>query len=277
MTKNPQSLLGKWYRFSALAAVKVPIRLYFLLRRKNFTPALISLPPGKNILVFAPHMDDEIIGCGGTLHKHVRAGAKVTVAYMTAGKKSHHKIHNKASESKKTTNNQHEFSELRKQEARKASSVIGIDKLIFLDYSERNLSPSKKVIESVSSILQSTNPDLIYVPFLTDPHHDHWMTNRILVQSLKRTNKFATRPMCCGYEVWNPVYPNCIVDISDVVDIKKRALEQYGSQLDHNNYIKSIFGLNSYRSIILGGQSYAEAFVLTSSKAYIRMYEAMRA
>ncbi|HXN05976.1 MAG TPA: PIG-L family deacetylase, partial [Nitrospiria bacterium] len=47
---------------------------------KVSTP-LEELPKGENILVIAPHIDDETIGCGGTLAKHAHSGKKVTVLF----------------------------------------------------------------------------------------------------------------------------------------------------------------------------------------------------
>src|SRR5262245_2441565 len=50
-------------------------------------PRLCTEPGGQRVLVLAPHPDDEVIGCGGTLYKHTRAGHAVTVVYMTDGRK----------------------------------------------------------------------------------------------------------------------------------------------------------------------------------------------
>ena len=36
----------------------------------------------KNILVLAPHMDDEVIGCGGSILKHIYAGNDVSVLFF---------------------------------------------------------------------------------------------------------------------------------------------------------------------------------------------------
>jgi hypothetical protein len=41
----------------------------------------------KSILVLAPHMDDEVLGCGGILRRHVLGGAQVIVVYMTDGRR----------------------------------------------------------------------------------------------------------------------------------------------------------------------------------------------
>ena len=61
--------------------------LSLLLTETYRQPRLVDVPEGRRILVLAPHMDDEILGCGGTLRKHVRAGAGVTAVFMTDGRR----------------------------------------------------------------------------------------------------------------------------------------------------------------------------------------------
>ena len=37
-----------------------------------------------NVLVLAPHGDDEVLGCGGSIAKHIESGDHVTVAFIKA-------------------------------------------------------------------------------------------------------------------------------------------------------------------------------------------------
>jgi len=46
-------------------------------------PTIVKKPKGKNILVLAPYMDDEIIGFGGVICKHIQNGDSVAVVYFT--------------------------------------------------------------------------------------------------------------------------------------------------------------------------------------------------
>src|SRR5690348_6988030 len=50
-------------------------------------PTLDWEPEAGKVVVLAPHMDDEIIGCGGTIARHAAAGASVTVVYLTDGRR----------------------------------------------------------------------------------------------------------------------------------------------------------------------------------------------
>ena len=52
----------------------------------ELTPVTAStLPAARRVLVFAPHADDEVFGCGGTLHLLAKAGAMITVIVATDG------------------------------------------------------------------------------------------------------------------------------------------------------------------------------------------------
>ena len=46
---------------------------------------LSSLPSARQVLVFAPHPDDEVFGCGGAIALHAQAGHPVRVVLLTAG------------------------------------------------------------------------------------------------------------------------------------------------------------------------------------------------
>src|SRR5580658_287426 len=99
------------------------LRLWTLLHSPDRAPRLIQSFTAGPVLVLAPHMDDEVIGCGGTLHCHVQAGAKVTVAYLTDGR---------AGDPSLAPDQISKMAEERKNESRRATELLGISDLIFL-------------------------------------------------------------------------------------------------------------------------------------------------
>ena len=44
-----------------------------------------SVPDACSVIVFAPHPDDEVFGCGGAIALHVQAGHAVHVILLTSG------------------------------------------------------------------------------------------------------------------------------------------------------------------------------------------------
>jgi hypothetical protein len=73
------------YRLLALSGIRAPVELVMQLTRQNFVPAVIDVPRVKTVLVLAPHMDDETIGCGGAILAHIAGGARVEVVFVTDG------------------------------------------------------------------------------------------------------------------------------------------------------------------------------------------------
>jgi len=84
---------------------------------------------------------------------------------------------------------------------------------------------------------------------------------------------------CRGYEVWTPLFPNCVVRIDATLELKKRALACYQSQLVHTDYLHAAIGLNAYRSLALGGKTgqFAEAFHALPLAEYLHFYRAVPA
>ncbi len=67
------------------ASARSSLRLWVLLDTPDFSPRLIKEFTADPVVVLAPHMDDEVIGPGGAVLRHVEAGAAVTFVFMTDG------------------------------------------------------------------------------------------------------------------------------------------------------------------------------------------------
>jgi LmbE family N-acetylglucosaminyl deacetylase len=220
-------------------------------------PRLIQEFGGGRIIVLAPHMDDEIIGPGGTILRHLEAGASVTFVYMTDGMAG--EPHAKKS-----------LSEERKAESVRAAGIFGVRDLIFLDGPDGSLDDSPTIVAALEKIITNLRPTIIYAPGLTDHHRDHWATNRILRKSLDRLPSDLSRGIIIrGYEVWTPLPANRMADITQFVQTKRRAIEVFVSQTRLIDYTWTILGLNQYRSMVhLLGHGYAEAFFESTVEEY---------
>ena len=67
--------------YALISMIFLVVSVYHL----SFVGCRIHPLPGNRVLVFSPHPDDDILGCGGSLMVHVSKGAKVTIIYMTSG------------------------------------------------------------------------------------------------------------------------------------------------------------------------------------------------
>jgi LmbE family N-acetylglucosaminyl deacetylase len=226
--------------------------------------------PGARILVLAPHMDDETLGCGGSLHRHVLAGEAVTVAYMTDGRKGDPALNARDLPPAERERLEDELVHARREEARRSAAILGVRDLRFLDNRDQELQVSSHTRRQLRELLDELRPDLVYLPFPTDHHPDHQATNRIFLAALSSARGIAS-PLCAGYEVWAPIAPNRLVDITSIAELKRQALAQFTSQMAVIDYGRCIMGLHAYRSIThLGGHGFAEAFVVLPAPAYRR-------
>jgi len=214
-----------------------------------FLPRLIERPEANRVLVLAPHPDDDVVGCGGTLRKHVQAEDDVMVAYLTDGSRG----------STDLRESLHLVSR-RKDEAQKAAAVLGIKKLKFLGFQDTKLQYFIADCASlIADILVEYEPDLVYVPFPLDYNPDHVAATRVAVSAFERIDYLCD--IFC-YEVSPPILPNRIVNITEQVHSKKHALSCHTSQMEQNDYVNVVVeGLGRYRTHgLLKGKGYAEAF-----------------
>ncbi len=214
------------------------------------------------VAVFAPHMDDEVIGPGGTIALHRRAGATVTHVFMTDGLGSDPELNARLMPADELDRRLRDLGETRKRESREAAELVGIRDLIFLDAPDGKLQETPEIVDRVHATLKEKKPNLIYAPSIVDNHRDHRATNRILRLAMEALPKEITSDIIIrGYEVWTPVPANRMVDISSVEGLKREAINLFASQTRFVDYARAILGLNRYRSMThLLGRSTAEAF-----------------
>ena len=228
-------------------------------------------PGAESVVVLAPHMDDETIGCGGTLAKHRARGAAVQVVFLTDGRHGSGALAAYTGEALRQKEN--ELVQTRRREARLALQTLGVNDHVFLDAEDGSLKSSASVAPALREILEQRRPELVYVPFFLEQHPDHWAASAVLLDAVQGTR---LNFQCMSYEVWTPLFPNCLVKIDDTVELKKRALAHYASQLGDADYVHSALGLSAYRSSAFARHyaTYAEAFCSLPLDDYRALFKA---
>lgn len=188
----------------------------------------------KRVLVIAPHPDDEILGCGGTLCKHVDEGDLVHIVYLTNGEKG-------GLTDEETTSRQ------RTEEAKKVVAKLGAANYYFMNLGDSNININNVTIKFLRSIINKNEIDLIYVPHINDSHLDHFTANIILANTL--AHWVDKNIAVCAYEIWTPLKANMLVNISNYMYQKKTLLDIYESQLAQLDFWKLSKGLSEYRSL----------------------------
>lgn len=236
--------------------------------------ALVWKPGNERVLALAPHMDDETIGCGGALALHARASADIAVVFLTDGSLGARDIGTLMGEQRELT--QRALIETRKREARTALDALGVRTMHCLDAPDGALvERTADIAARLRAILIEHRPDIVYLPFWLEEHADHRAASRVLLEAASGAGLDFR---CMGYEVWTPLFPNCLVDIRAVLSSKKTALTAYASQHDQGDYLHSALGLNAYRGagLIDPHGAYAEAFCALSLADYRSGFGAFR-
>lgn len=231
--------------------------------------ALVWQPGNEKVLVLAPHMDDETIGCGGALALHALRGAAITAVFLTDGRNGSSEV--ARLQGGELVRRQRELVSVRKQEAREALDTLGVQGMVCLEAADGELERCDWIATRLQALLLEARPQLVYLPFFLEEHPDHRAVSRILLDATSNT---ALDFKCLGYEVWTPLFPNCFVDIRETIAIKKAAIGAYRSQLAQADYLHTAVGMNAYRSAALidGRNGYAEAFHVASLAEYREQY-----
>lgn len=213
--------------------------------------------PTHRVLVLAPHPDDDIFGCGGTLARHIQHGDTVHVLFLTDG-------------SRGTASGRRDKSLIatREQEAEAALAVLGVESHQFWRFPDGQFAINKTTLGLFKGVLDSHAPDIIYVPWFGDDHPDHYQVVPLLLQTLLEARQKSAL-LVRQYEVWTSLVPNRIVGIGEVIKEKIQAMEAHQSQLTSRNYRDGILGLNAYRGALAGLEEPAEAFFELPAERFI--------
>jgi len=182
----------------------------------------------RRILIVAAHPDDEILGMGGTIARHVAEGDHVAVTFLGDGVGSRGQGDDQAVAR-------------RQQAARAAANVLGFEVLGFGSYPDNgfDIVPLLDLVRHVESIKHAFQPDWVYTHHGGDLNIDHRMTYQAVLTSFRPQPHERYEEIRCfevnsstewaDPRVFPPFLPDTYVDISAVLD---QLLEAYGCYQD---------------------------------------------
>jgi LmbE family N-acetylglucosaminyl deacetylase len=209
---------------------------------------------GHKVLLLSPHPDDESLTSGGSLALHVMNGDPVKVVFLTDG----------AEADTRAEYSHDEYVQLRQNEAKHATTILGITDIEFWNAPDRGLAQAHHISDRLCSLFREYQPTLVYAPSPHEFHPDHRATARLVWQVVQKT---MIGCKVAFYDYNRPVNINTLVDITAVIEKKREASNCYHSQLKYYPYADCAISLNRYRSLTVSpGCLYAEGYYLMESR-----------
>lgn len=220
----------------------------------------------KNILVVAPHPDDEVLGCGGTILRNKAEGNTVHWLIITHISQEQGYSFEKIKE--------------REEEIIKVSQELGFDSVHHLKFPTAKLDQisSEELVRAISEVVVTTNTQIIYAPYRSDIHSDHrivfdatmactkWFryptVEKVLVYETLSETDFTIDSDAIGFR------PNIFNDISHYIERKIEIMNIYKSELAPHPFPRSeesIKALATLRGSAAGVKA-AEAFMLLKER-----------
>ncbi|OHA42083.1 MAG: hypothetical protein A3H68_03195 [Candidatus Taylorbacteria bacterium RIFCSPLOWO2_02_FULL_46_40] len=209
-----------------------------------------------DILVIAPHPDDEVLGCGGVIKKYTKQGDSVFLCVVT-----------KAYTPEWSGN----FIKNRKKEVACANEALGIKKTFFLDFPTVKLDtiPQKELNDSINNVVKDVNPDILYIPYEGDLCKDHRLifesclvVARPLGNNIKKILAYET----LSETEWGikQFVPTTYINITETLEDKLKAMSCYKSELKNYPHPRSLEGIMvlAKKRGIESGLLAAEAFII---------------
>ncbi len=220
------------------------------------------------VLLIAAHPDDEVLGCGGTIAKHVKNEDDVHVIIMAEGLTSR-------DERRERENRITELSQLA-QTAQEANRLLGVSSLTLHAFPDNRMDSVDllDVVKLVETAIDMYQPDIVYTHHAGDVNIDHRIVHQAVVTACRPVPGHCVKTLLF-FEVlssteWQkpgsaPAFlPNYFVDISMTMECKLQALEVYQSEMrewPHPRSIKAVEYLAGWRGATAGVKA-SEAFML---------------
>jgi LmbE family N-acetylglucosaminyl deacetylase len=219
---------------------------------------------GRRIAVIVAHPDDEVLGCGGTIRRHVLAGDTVLILILADG------------ETSRDINSGGATIAQRESAAKAAADILGVDKIVLdrLPDNRMDTQPLLDIAKIVEKHIGEFRPDTIYTHHAGDVNVDHNCVHNAVIVATRPQPGHPVKTLLCfetpSSTEWQPpgsgttFAPNWFVDISDVIEIKMKALHAYSAEMrpwPHPRSYEGVEYLARWRGATIGCAA-AEAFVL---------------
>lgn len=220
------------------------------------------------VIVVAAHPDDEVLGCGATIAKHVGNGDEVHVLILAEGQTSRDVQRDRTKNIKVLTH----LSEA----AQEAAKVLGVATVTLKDFPDNRMDSVDllDIVKVVEEFIKLHQSNIVYTHHNGDLNIDHRITNQAVITAARpvpgssiKTILFFEVPSSTEWQASGSSLqftPNWFVDISDNLDKKIEALKKYEHEMRSWPFPRSLEAvryLARWRGSCIGTEA-AEAFML---------------
>ncbi len=215
----------------------------------------------KIVLVVAPHPDDETLGCGGTIQKHIEQGDKV-----------HWVIFTEITLSQGFSLERIKARQLEVQKVAQAYGFVGTHQLNFPTMRLDTI-PKVELVSALGKVIKEINVDTLYVPYRGDAHSDHAAVFDACA-ACSKVFRYPTVKSVRAYETLsetefglrpedNSFRPNLFVDVTPYIEKKINIMRLYDGELSAFPFPRSDVAIRALSQIrgIQSGVSAAEGFM----------------
>ena len=188
------------------------------------------------VLVISPHPDDEVIGAGGAVARHVAGGDEVSLCIVTQGYSPPWPA---------------DIVEIARRQVEAARKVLGIKQVFFLGFPtvKLNTVPNTDLTNALQKAVDETRPEVVYTSSASDVNQDHRIVFEATLVACRPLPGSTVRRLL-SYEIGPaarfgnaPFFPNVFVDIEAFLSKKLEAMKCYETELREPPHPRSLTGL----------------------------------
>ncbi len=220
----------------------------------------------ENILVFAAHPDDEVLGLGGSVRRFTDEGKTVRAVILAEGLTSRADSREMADESR--------LLELQ-EDCLRAAKEVGYVSVDFCGMADNRMDGTEllNIIKAVTKYVEIYNPDTIFTHHHGDLNIDHRRTCEAVLTACRPVGKYSVKRIYAfetpsstewAYGCMEPFVPNVYVDVSNTLEAKLRGMSCYrteSTEFPHPRSLEALRALGKYRGSNVGFEL-AEGFML---------------
>jgi LmbE family N-acetylglucosaminyl deacetylase len=197
------------------------------------------------VVAIAAHPDDEVLGCGGVLALHARAGDPVTIVIACEGESHRYGPGGVGQVS----------------HIRRAAAALGVDDVRPLGFPDQALDTLRltELIAPLEKIVREVRPRVAYCQYGGDVNRDHHILFQALLVATRPTESYLDAVYAfdtASSTEWaypRTFVPDTWVDISSTLEVKLKAMACYESEVRPYPHPRSLQALTN-RAKAFGNQ-----------------------